>query len=461
MPRTIKSTLATLSLMAMGCTVPPSDPKAAAATATGGAARERVDTGGGSLGTGGAQVINVGGPGGHGDSGGGAGGVEVNNKKVTPNAYGLVPLSQVTDGGIEDLVDECAGDADEVEQNPVVLQLVVDVSSSMSYDAPNTAGVAKWEITKQALSTALNTLPYDAAVGVTFYPNTDAQVNLTTLMDPSFCVDVKDNVPIARLGAPGSQERLLISRAFQAIEIPPASWGTPTYDGYSLALQSLNGSAIQVSPDQKFMLLITDGMPTFDQNCLGRGVEESYRDTEPLLKRILQQISAARAQGIRTFVIGSPGSEKSVSDGNNLRPWLSDAAIAGGTATIRPGCSSSGPDYCHFDMSTEPDFGQGLSAALELIASTLACQYTVPEPDSGQQLDTGQAAIVFTEDPSTQTLSLMLETADPSCPAGWRYSNDTKTEIQICGKTCDYIKSFPQGRLDLVFGCRIELGPVT
>src|SRR5688572_9440293 len=103
------------------------------------------------------------------------------------------------------------------------------------------------------------------------------------------------------------------------------------------------------SGNQKFMLLITDGAPTMSEGCNGGdGDNGQVQDmpTEP----IIAEIAGAYAQGIRTFLIGSPGSEESAEEtGGDMRPWLSRAAVESGTDEA--GCAVDGPNFCHMDMT--------------------------------------------------------------------------------------------------------------
>src|SRR6185436_11811818 len=77
----------------------------------------------------------------------------------------------------------------------------------------------------------------------------------------------------------------------------------------------------------------------------------------------------ALAVGIKTWVIGAPGSEPA-------RHMLSSLAVAGGTA--RKGCNpgtNADPQSgnCHYDMTTS-DFQQALEEALKQIVSVVTCQ---------------------------------------------------------------------------------------
>jgi hypothetical protein len=393
---------------------------------------------------------------------------DVTNKPVPIDENGLVKLSDVIGGGLIALVNNaCEGRSVEPEPKPVGLQMVIDTSSSMVKVAHNTpaSGPNKWSVTRDALKAAVTSLPLDAAVGLTFYPNMATLVNAVTPQDPTFCVNRNDNVPIDRLSAAGSAQRQAISRGLDAINIPDPALGvpgagTPTYDGYYLGLGPLvNLTTVTLQPDQKFMLLITDGMPTFDQGCLGWGVEP-MANYVLYYQNITAQVAAAKAQGIRTFVIGSPGSEASESDPTlDLRPSLSKVATAGGTAPV--GCSDTGPNYCHFDMSTQQDFSAGLLKALGTIASTMvACNYTVPAASGGLVIDAAKVTIVYTPDTTTPGSEqyLVAPSTDPNCPAGWRFTNAAQTEIEICGRTCALLMNNPEAKLDLAFACKLPDG---
>jgi hypothetical protein len=49
---------------------------------------------------------------------------------------------------------------------------------------------------------------------------------------------------------------------------------------------------------------------------------------------------------------------------------------------------------------------------------------------------------------------LVVANQTSDCQLGWRYTDSSATEIEICGSTCDRIKSDPEARVNLVLGCR-------
>ncbi len=320
----------------------------------------------------------------------------------------------------------CVGQTASTESVPAVLQLVVDTSGSMDQEAPGTND-SKWSITRDALLGAVEQMPDDTSVGVVFYPDVPNTA--------SSCFDDEADVGIARLNGRSSSQRASIERAFgrQAPE-----GGTPTHDAYRYAYRELaDADAIGT----RFAVVITDGNPTYSLGCVGTGLVSDPVDPTPLVGEAEQ----ARARGVNTFVIGSPGSE-------GARESLSRMAEAGGTA--KPGCSHTGPNYCHFDMTESGDFASDLRDALGTIAGlTLSCAYDIPSPPSGQTLDRDRVNVLYT--PPGGPIELIGKSATGACSEGWQYSEDG-TQVLLCGGTCDRIKS-ADGSLSLQFGCATQV----
>ncbi len=320
----------------------------------------------------------------------------------------------------------CAGQSAGAESAPSVLSLLVDTSGSMDQDAPGARG-SKWTVTRRAVLDAIATMPSDTALGVIFYPNVPND------SDP--CIDRETAVAIDVLDAAGSQQRQRIQRAFQQ-QSPEG--GTPTHDAYEYAISDMSSSGALGS---RFVVLITDGIPTYSLGCEGTGRQEDAVDAAPMIA----SAQAAAARGIRTFVIGSPGSE-------GARASLSRMAEAGGTASAQ--CSHAGPNFCHFDMTRETDLGAGLSSALGIISGVaLSCRYTVPQAPNGATLDPGKVNVLFT--PPGGPEELIGLSMDGGCAEGWQYSDD-QTQIRLCSATCDRVQA-SDGGLTLQFGCTTEL----
>lgn len=322
--------------------------------------------------------------------------------------------------------EACAGQSAGAEAAPSVLQLIVDTSGSMNENAPGARG-SKWTVTRRAVLDAINGMPSDTSLGLIFYPNVPVDT------DP--CFDQQTAVGVAELDNQGSQQRQRIQRAFQRQQ---PEGGTPTHDAYRYAVEEVSATAALGS---RFVVLITDGIPTYALGCEGTGRQEDAVDAAPLIA----EAAAAQGRGIRTFVIGSPGSE-------DARASLSRMAEAGGTASAQ--CSHAGPNYCHFDMTRERDLGAGLVNALGIISGVaLSCRYAVPQPPSGALLDPAKVNVLFTPPGSAQ--ELIGQSQEAGCSEGWQYSDD-QSQIRLCPSTCERVQA-SEGSLTLQFGCATEL----
>ncbi|HLV20749.1 MAG TPA: hypothetical protein VKZ49_07700 [Polyangiaceae bacterium] len=396
---------------------------------------------------GGSGSVNAGGSAAGGSTGSGAGvgvgaSVGTGGALVTQDAGG--PTGSA-DAGLDDLRDAaCAGWRAEPEGLPAILQLVVDVSGSMDDEAPGASGQSKWEVTRDALAEAIDAMPEALALGILYYPNRDTD---ETNQDPQAvdqCVATDELLPIDTLGPPDSAHRQAVGASLSAAQ-PDGL--TPTHDAYAYALE--NGLLASDRPGQRFMLLITDGAPTLAEQCVRTGRRGSAVSPDP----IVDAIAAAAAQGVQTFVIGSPGSEVG-DDDEDMRPWLSRAALAGGTA--RPGCAEEGPNFCHFDMTQEADFAVSLAAVLSQISgSIISCEYQLPAPDNGQTLDLQRINAVLT--PVGGQPEFIGQALSADCTEGWIVEGDT---LRLCPQTCDRVQADGTASFELIFGCEPVAPPI-
>jgi hypothetical protein len=135
---------------------------------------------------------------------------------------------------------------------------------------------------------------------------------------------------------------------------------------------------------------------------------------------------------------------------------MSRAARAGGTAPLD--CVDTGPNFCHFDMTQSQDFAGDLGLALQQIANTVVpCVYDVVAPDGGT-IDTNLINVFYTS--QQQRYLVVQNQSSSSCELGWHFTDGNKTQIEICGSTCDQIRRDPGATMDLFYGCQV-LGVVT
>jgi hypothetical protein len=356
------------------------------------------------------------------------------------------PISITADGGVDALRNaSCAGNIARTEPLPVVIELVVDTSGSMGQAAPG-GTASKWAVTRDALKAAMNTLPASTGVGVLYFPNLNTSASKpagdeTDAPRPvTDCVNTAGALPIALLGAANSPERTAIASSLDKLR--PAA-GTPTADAYGIGLAAIQATTL---PGKRFIVLITDGQPTFLSGCRGTGNIVDAVDPRP----IIDLVKGAMSGGVETFLIGSPGSEQvGVPVFADARTWLSMAASAGGTAT--PGCSDNGPTFCHFDMSQKPNFAEALRGALQqIVGSVLSCEYTLPAPPSGTTLDPSKVNVIFTAEGAKP--ELIEKSPDGSCATGWQYAPDG-AHVDLCPDTCNRVQGAQNPQVDLLFGC--------
>lgn len=339
-------------------------------------------------------------------------------------------LLDLPDGGTTvDPDAACLTDTYGAQAAPANLLFQVDVSGSMNCAPLDTGcGVAepsagsRWEVFKAQLIAALDTLPSTSGVGLMHYPT-----GLGTFQgDPTGCAP---QVPDVALGAIVSAKPQV---AAKLAAISPAG-GTPTHDAVKDALAVLAQSTL---PGNEFLVLATDGQATFCAGCDLFCTSSELDDDNQVL---IQEVAAAAASGVRTFVLGAPGS-------NAYRSILSKIASAGQTEAT-PGCSSTGPSYCHYDMTTAPDFGDALAAALAAIGgAVLTCTYDIPQ-NAGGTFDPARVNVQLTAGGKTTDIP-----KDPSHTGGWDYSADGK-QIILYGTACDAAKAVNEGTIKILYGC--------
>ncbi|MFZ5893490.1 MAG: hypothetical protein ACOY0T_20685 [Myxococcota bacterium] len=346
---------------------------------------------------------------------------------------GQVPITKSQVDSIKN--QSCAGQSVEGESLPAVLELVIDVSSSMNEQAPGT-NQSKWVVTRDALINAIpgpqsgGGLGAGIGVGLLFYPNTRATIG-TSPQNITACVNTEAIVPPALLGAANAQQRTRVRNAIQQAVLQQS---TPTHDAFKYAFE--NGIQKTNLPGKRFMLLITDGTPTLSLGCMNPSGQLNGVDPEP----IVAQIQTAANAGVKTFLIGSPGSEPN-------RNWMSRAARIGGTATA--GCNDNGPNYCHMDMTTAPNFSTALSNGLANVTGQIApCTYTFPAPPAGQTIDPNLINVILSSGDGSQ---LVVRDDQGACTKGWQLTADK--EILLCPDTCKEVQQDAALSVDVVFGC--------
>lgn len=341
-------------------------------------------------------------------------------------------LDPALDGaGTQPTVDPdaaCLTSTNTAKAKPANLLFQLDVSGSMNCPATDTSSAtcaasagSRWSVFRTKLKETLAKLPDQNGAGLMHYPTGTG----TFSGNPTGCIPQAPDVAVGLL--PSTR-----SAIGAALDGRTPAGGTPTHDAVKVALAQLQKVT---APGNKFLVLATDGNATFCDGCdISCDSAALATDSDAMVS----EVAAAAKAGVRTFVIGVPGSQ-------NFRAILSRLAEAGGTA-ISPTCSNSGPNYCHYDMTTATDFGAALQAALAAIGgAALSCTYDIPNNDGSFD-----ASLVNVNFETGGKASPILR--DPTRKDGWDYSDDGK-QIVLYGPACDGAKTTTDGTVTILYGC--------
>ena len=182
--------------------------------------------------------------------------------------------------------------------------------------------------------------------------------------------------------------------------------------GYQYLLNEIRDPSFN---GENFVVLLTDGTET----CRPDLVDELLNVDTP---------SALELLGIRTFVIGVPGSE-------DAREFLSNLAVAGGTLSS-PNCyygPTPSDGNCQFDMTTSSNFSNDLLSALTRINSeVLSCSFSIPETTGGASVDLSKVNVSL----NNESIPFIANETCAEGTNGWQYTPGN-VSIRLCGSACD------------------------
>jgi hypothetical protein len=315
---------------------------------------------------------------------------------------------------------------------PPNIMFLVDSSGSMAFDTP-----ARWTVLKPEIVKAIDSLPDESAVGIIYFPGSPAD---------NECLGDEVAVPMSKLGAgtslTGHREKIK-----ESLLSTQPNGGTPTHDGFHLARVEVETEKERGILDGNwFIIMVTDGEATDGRYC------SSTLTNAELIAEVQE---SATDFGVKTFVIGAPGSDGSGNIDDDFRPVLSAMAKAGGMAPA--GCFTSTDPYCHWDLSASQDLGTSLEEALAEITGAITCELTIPAPPAGETFNEAEVKMLLTDDAGNVSEIPWNKDVTGTCPPGasgafWIYSSDKKSII-LCDEACGTAKAVTNGRLDVSFGC--------
>jgi hypothetical protein len=310
----------------------------------------------------------------------------------------------------------CTGASQEVERIAVDLLFLMDRSVSMGERIPS--GQTRWEALRAAVEQlAQAPSAQNLQAGINFYSISGAANNTVDCNAASYATPAVAIGPLSSTGAP--MVAAIASRAPGGLTpILPAMEGAITY---------AKGWA-QAHPDRAAaIVLVSDSYPTQCSN-------------DPTAIAAAAAAAYAGSPSIRTFIIG-------VGADTGARFNLDNFARSGGTQT----------PFLVEDGNITESF---VDTILNIAASNLACDFSIPPPPQGMTLNPDRVQVIYTPG-STGTpeeVPKVGSSADcgRSVNGGYYFDNPTRpTKIFVCPCTCS---RFGAGRVDVRFGCRPQIG---
>lgn len=250
----------------------------------------------------------------------------------------------------------------------------------------------------------------------------------------SFCVN-EDSCLAGDYAVPAVQIQDVATGAqalVSAMSSESPKGATPTAPAVGGAIQHAREWA-QANPGHKVVAVIaTDGLPT---------------ECQPQEISSIANIAAAGLSGspsVPTFVIGVFGKGDLGAQQN-----MDILASAGGTGSA-------------FFITSDQDVTEGFLNALKAIQlQTLACDYQVPAPPDGSELDYGLVNVRHTPEGQAASKTVPYVASEAGCdPAlgGWYYDSKpgqgtAPGKIVMCPATCAVLES-QGGEVDIAMGCQ-------
>lgn len=291
----------------------------------------------------------------------------------------------------------CATTTAAAEASPVYLVFMFDKSGSMA-----ASGSPKWTSAKAASKAFFESADSKGVhASLAFFPDQESySCDASAYRTPSVAMT---SLPSAALGT--------------SLDAQTPSGGTPTRVALEGAIAYAQEVAASEAKNGKVaIVLVTDGLP--DSSCEGSSVGA------------VKDLASTVASTIPTYVIGV---------GDELTS-LQEIAAGGGTK-----------DAFLVDTISPQQIQQDFLAAINAIRqSALACDYAIPPPPAGQQLDRDQVNVVYKSGGGADAFAY-----NPSCGGGtgWRYDDpDAPKRIVLCDGSCTSVKTNP-GKMEVLFGC--------
>ena len=369
---------------------------------------------------------------------------------------GIIDPSKICDGMFAN--QTCAADTvGQLLKTPNML-IVIDESGSMNQKSSAASASTKWGEMRQALTAALSVQKVRSNInfGLELFPNSG---------DPNAPIDPNDSNPTTSCAVPGDTNVAIevpietgtdkVNTILAAVNGAAPAGGTPTNRALQQAYTYFTTSPGKDLVGDKFVLLATDGGPNCNSglSC----TKESCTQNMDLLcgdhtvntkinccdgagyiclddVATVGEINNLAAAGIKTYVVGIPGSEA-------YSTTLDEMATAGQAPNTMAGAT-----HQYYAVSASNSLAD-LQAAFEDITTKLVTSCDIPLTKSPTDISQVQVAIECQK----------INQVAPDAGTGGFFVDYsfTPAHIQLVGSTCSNMQLNGAREVDIVVGCRV------
>ena len=318
-----------------------------------------------------------------------------------------------------------------------------------------------WERTAQALSSVYDTLDPEIALGQVYFPRVVGA--MATEGEAGSCLDHTRGVPIAPL----DQEQVTALVGDLEAQGAPTDFAGALHEAWRQGRDRIE--QWRASPPSGYeeasgvIVLLTDGMPTYTVSCPG-----SDATTSPF-EQLVTDTAVAASLGIRTVVIGLPGSRSDHPPSDDLtalaeeglvevvldpsttpsRSKLSELAVAGDVA---PKSCEPSTDPCHTEIVNEPDLVSRLQLAVSgALTGVRRCEFVIPSPNENVFVSVYDMTVRYYQGGQPPFIDL-TRSADGCTTGEWLLTKD-EVSVHLCESACAIVKQDELASMEVYFGC--------
>ncbi len=323
----------------------------------------------------------------------------------------------------------CGASSLQANPRPVNVVIVLDRSASMDTALSATEPTTRWQAMREALKTALSAVEDKVAFGLKLFPDSSQDCAVT---QPGLAVNL----------AVGSSS---VADIDQAIAAATPGGGTPIAEALKQVDDYFTTGAGANLEGDRVVLLATDGAPncnsavTCDSAACIPNIEHPMVDPSINMcqgdpgqclddTRAEQQVKALIAHGVKTAVVGIPGTEYT-----QYKTILDKLGTAGGL-------SNPDPNFDYFPVSAASGVA-GLESTLANITANLIVSCRLQ---------------LTSEPPEMGLLNVVIDnnTVPQASTDGWSIDASTSPPtVVLSGTTCDYMEQHGAQSVNITYGC--------